>query len=268
MPIRLLALDLDGTLIDHTLRVTPRVQRALGAAMDAGVHVTLATGRSFAQTRHYAQQLGIVTPLICYQGALVQDPASEAVLFRCGVPVPLAREFVDLVRAQRWSLGVVTEEGLHAEHVTDGVRFFAGYGPIPEPVIEVPHLEAVLVDEPIKLIVVTAEEQAAAVNDELVAHFHGRLSIVRSFTCFVEGTNLAASKGQALAFLAQRLGVAQAETMAIGDRDNDADMVAWAGYGVAMGNASDAVKAGAAYVAPPLDQDGAAEAIERFVLGG
>ena len=107
MSIRLLALDLDGTLIDETLRISPRVQRALHRAIDAGVHVTLATGRPFSQTRHYAQQLGIAAPLICFQGALVQDPASEAILFRCGVPLPLAREFVDLARAQRWSLGVV-----------------------------------------------------------------------------------------------------------------------------------------------------------------
>lgn len=268
MPIRLLALDLDGTLIGDTLRVSPRVRRALRQAIDAGVHVTLATGRSFRQTRHYAQQLGIATPLICYQGALVQDPASEAVLFCCAVPVPLAREFVDLARAQRWSLGVVTDAGLHTERVTEGVRFFAEYGPIAEPVIEVPSLDAVLSDEPIKLIVVTAEERAGAVSDLLAAHFDGRLRIVRSFTCFVEGTNLAASKGQALAFLAQRLGVTQVETMAIGDHDNDADMVAWAGWGVAMGNASAAVKAAAAYVAPPLEEDGAAVAIERFVLEG
>jgi Cof subfamily protein (haloacid dehalogenase superfamily) len=266
MPIRLLALDLDGTLIDDTLRVSPRVQRTLRRAIDAGVHATLATGRSFAQTRHYAQQLGITAPLICYQGAVVQDPASEDVLFRCGVPLPEAREFVDLARARQWSLGVFLDRGLHAEQITEGVRFFAEYGPIAEPVTEVHSLDAVLTHEPIKLIVVTSEEEAAAVNEQLAVHFDGRLRIVRSFARFVEGTNMAASKGQALAFLAQRLGVAQAETMAIGDQNNDADMVAWAGCGVAMGNATADVKAGATYVAPPLEEDGAAEAIERFVL--
>jgi Cof subfamily protein (haloacid dehalogenase superfamily) len=266
MPIRLIALDLDGTVIDDTLRVSPRVRQALHRAMDAGVHVTLATGRSFTQTRYYAQQLGITTPLICYQGGLVQDPTSEAVLFRCGVPLPLAREFVNVARAQQWSLGVVTDAGLHAERVTEGVRFFAEFGPIPDAVIEVPDLGTVLTQEPVKVIVVTSEEEALAVRDLLAAHFDGRLRIVRSFPCFVEGTNLAASKGQALAFLAQRLGVAQSETMAIGDHDNDADMVAWAGFGVAMGDASAAVKAGATYVAPQLEEDGAAEAIERFVL--
>jgi hydroxymethylpyrimidine pyrophosphatase-like HAD family hydrolase len=102
----------------------------------------------------------------------------------------------------------------------------------------------------------------------LQARFAGRLCIVRSFPRFVEATNLAATKGQALKFLAHKLGVAQDETMAIGDNDNDADMVAWAGLGVAMGNASDAVRKVADYIAPHIGADGAAEAIDRFVLGG
>jgi len=113
---------------------------------------------------------------------------------------------------------------------------------------------------------VTEVKQAALVDDMLRTRFAGRLCVVRSFSRFVEGTNLAVSKGQALAFLAQMLGMSPAETMAIGDNDNDADMVAWAGLGVAMGNASAAVKAVARYVAPPIEEDGAAVAIERFIL--
>lgn len=77
---------------------------------------------------------------------------------------------------------------------------------------------------------------------------------------------MAASKGQALAFLARKLGVSQAETMAIGDQDNDVDMVAWAGLGIAMGNASAAVKAAANHVTATIAEDGAALAIERFIL--
>ncbi len=117
------------------------------------------------------------------------------------------------------------------------------------------------------LIVVDTPEQAAALDEELRARFAGRLRIVRSYRIFVEGNPLEASKGQGLARLAAHLSIPQQEVMAIGDQDNDADMVAWAGFGVAMGNGSPAVKAVADYVAPPVEEDGAAEAIERFVLG-
>ena len=82
----------------------------------------------------------------------------------------------------------------------------------------------------------------------------------------IEGNPLGVSKGDALRRLADHLGIAQGEVMAVGDQDNDATMIAWAGLGVAMGNGSPAVKAIADWVAPPLAEDGAAVAIERFVL--
>jgi tRNA threonylcarbamoyl adenosine modification protein (Sua5/YciO/YrdC/YwlC family) len=267
LPVRLLALDLDGTIIGDGVQVSPRVREALRRALDAGVRVTLASGRPFGQMRLLASDLGIHEPLICYQGAVVQDPGSAEVYFRRGVPLHLAREFVDFAHQRGWELCAFVDERLYVENVTPLVRFYAEYGPIKEELNPVGDLGAFLSRDPIKLIVVIDVEQAARVNDLLQERFAGRLRIVRSFDCFVEGTNLAASKGQALSFLAQKLGVAQAETMAIGDNDNDADMVAWAGLGVAMGNASPKVKAAAEYVAPPIEEDGAAEAIERFVLG-
>jgi len=216
--------------------------------------------------RLFADDLGIREPLICCQGAVVQNPGSNEVYFRSGVPLRLAQEFINVAHEHDWDVCLFVENRLYVESVTQLLRFYAEYGAIKEEVNPVGDLKAFLCREPIKLIVVTEEEQAVMVNDLLQERFAGRLRIVRSFACFVEATHLAASKGQALAFLAQKLGVSQAETMAIGDNDNDEDMVAWAGLGVAMGNASAAVKAAADYVAPSIEQDGAAEAIERFIL--
>jgi len=266
LSVRLLALDLDGTIVGDGTQISPRVRSALRKAIDAGVHVTLASGRPFHQTRLFANELGIHEPLICYQGAVVQDPDSEEVYFLRGVPLHLAQEFIDLAREHGWSLCLFLDGRLYVERVTPLVRFYAEYGPIQEELNPVGDLKAFLSREPIKLIVVTDAKQATMVNDLLRERFAGRLRIVRSFACFVEGTHPAASKGQALSFLAQKLGVTQAETMVIGDNDNDVDMVAWAGLGVAMGNASPAVKAVADYIAPTIEEDGAAEAIERFIL--
>jgi len=267
LPIRLLALDLDGTIIDDRMRASPRVQRALRLAQDAGVHVTLATGRFFHSTRAFANALGIHEPLICFQGALIQDPDTGEVYLRCGVPLDLAHEFIGFVHDHDWDLCLYIGDRLYAEKVTPSLRFYAEYSPIKEELSVVDDLRAFLSCAPTKILLVVEPEQAAAVSDVLRERFRGRLRIVRSHTCFVEATNLRASKGQALSFLAKRLGVTQAGTMAIGDNDNDADMVGWAGLGVAMGNASDAVRAVADYVAPSIDEDGAAEAIERFILG-
>jgi len=266
LAFRLLVLDLDGTIVDSRLQVSPRVRAALKKAIDAGVRVTLASGRPFHNMRPFANDLGIRDPVICYQGAVVQDPGSGEVYFHCGVPLHLAREFIDVVRGHGWDLCLFLDDRLYAERITPLVRYYAEYSPIKEQLNPVADLKALLSHEPTKLVVVSEAEQAAMVNDLLRVHFWGRLRIVRSFPRFVEGTSLAASKGQALSFLAEKLGVTQAETMAIGDNDNDTDMIAWAGLGVAMGNASAAVKAVAGYVAPSIEEDGAAEAIERFIL--
>jgi hydroxymethylpyrimidine pyrophosphatase-like HAD family hydrolase len=155
---------------------------------------------------------------------------------------------------------------LYAEHITPLVRYYSDYAPIQEKVHTVADLKDVLGSGPTKIAVTVEAEQGPAVNDLLQKQFAGRLQIVRPFAYSVEATHLSASKGQALAFLASKLGIKQSETMAIGDHDNDTDMVAWAGLGVAMGNGSAAVKAAADYVAPPIEEEGAAQAIEHFVL--
>lgn len=267
MPVRLLALDLDGTIVDGHMQVSPRTRRALHAAILAQVHVTLASGRIFDSMRVFAEDLGIRESLICMQGALVQDPVSEQVLLRRGVPRELVREFVTFGREQDWDMGLYLGGTLYVERVTSNLCFYAEYGRAHETLHAVVDLCALLCEEPMKLVVVAeGPGQAAEINGLLQQRFAGRLGIVRSFARFIEGTHLCASKGRALSFLAERLGVAQADTMAIGDNDNDADMVAWAGFGVAMGNASAAVKVAARYVAPAIEQDGAAEAVERFVL--
>jgi Cof subfamily protein (haloacid dehalogenase superfamily) len=107
-------------------------------------------------------------------------------------------------------------------------------------------------------------------NDVLVARlrarFDGRLSVVRSHNLFAEVISLDASKGHALAFLARKYGVAQSETMAVGDSGNDVSMIRWASVGVAMDNATSDVKAAADWVAPSVTEDGLVAVIEKYVL--
>ena len=119
---------------------------------------------------------------------------------------------------------------------------------------------------PDKFIVIAEPEEADAIVPELRQRFAERLRIVRSHRNFVEGNPLDASKGQALACLAAHLGIPQSQTAAVGDNDNDADMVAWAGLGMAMGNAHPDLKAIADVILPPVEQDGAAVAIEKYIL--
>jgi Cof subfamily protein (haloacid dehalogenase superfamily) len=120
--------------------------------------------------------------------------------------------------------------------------------------------------DPVKFLVFVEPHEANHVEVELRQRFDGLMELTRSHAIIIEGNPLGVSKGDALRRLAAHLDVPQTEVMAVGDQDNDISMIAWAGVGVAMGNGSQAVKSAADWVAPPLSEDGAAVAIERFIL--
>jgi hypothetical protein len=122
------------------------------------------------------------------------------------------------------------------------------------------------VQEPDKFVFIAEQEDADDIQAMLSAHFEGQLVVVRSHHLFVEGNPPGVNKGAALAWLAEYLNVSQTQVMAIGDQGNDVTMIEWAGLGVAMGGADRAVQAVADWVAPPLSEDGAAVAVERFLI--
>lgn len=268
MSYRLLACDLDGTLMDDQLIISCRVRAALRAAQDRGVQVTLATGRSLASTRLYAQDLNIHLPLICYQGGLIADPLSGQVLRRISLARDLALEAVELAQARGWHLILYLGEGMYLQAFHHPREFY--HDMLGTDLYQVDDLAAVLgqadLGEPSKFILVAERPQADCIQAELAAHFDGRLLVVRSHRLFVEGNPLAGNKGGALAWLADYLEVPQEQVMAIGDQGNDASMIAWAGLGVAMGSGSLEAKEAADWIAPPLSADGAAVAIERFLF--
>jgi Cof subfamily protein (haloacid dehalogenase superfamily) len=266
MRIQLLATDLDGTLMGPSKVIPPRTYRSLHRAMDAGCWVSLATGRAFTTASFYARELDINAPLICYQGALIQDLRDGSVVYRATLPLEVARRVAAFTQARRLSVQVYLEDHQaytdRARPVVDTILDKTGRS-----LIEVGDMVAWLDRPPYKFLISERPEAMSDLVCELESEFAGSVHVTQSLDHLVEVTGLEASKGQALARLAAHLGVAQEATMAMGDHDNDASMIAWAGLGVAVGNASPAAKAVADVVAPPLEEEGAAWAIERYVLG-
>lgn len=264
--IELLALDVDGTLIGETLTIPNRVREAVARAQNRGVTVTLATGRMLEATAPFARELNVEAPLICYQGGLIQAPDAEQPLYRATMDRELVRE------ALAWR----AEHGWHAILYADGALFIAERRHpesfyrdlLGENIRWVDDLASVLDHhEPVKFLFIADSPEADQIEAALREHFEGRMEVVRSHANFVEGNPLGVSKGEALRRLAGHLDVPRSRVMAIGDQGNDVPMLTWAGVGVAMGNASPAAKAAADWIAPPFADDGAAVAIERFILG-
>jgi len=261
-PVRLLALDLDGTLIDHEQKFSPRVVRAIVQAQEQGIAVTLATGRSPLATRRFADILHISTPLICYQGGMIAE-ADGRVLHRIALDRNLAARVISLAQSHGWHVNLYQDGLLYLTEFRHPIEFYGGL--LNPSVQQVRDLYELLDHDPDKVLIV-AEGNGDEIYAEMRAHFDDQMQIVRSHELFIEAGPLGVDKAQGLAWLAEHLSVPQSQVMAVGDQDNDSPMVAWAGLGVAMGNGSASCKAVADWIAPPISDDGAAVAIERFVL--
>jgi len=264
--IKLVAMDLDDTLLRNDLTISPRVAAAIREAQRQGVRVTLATGRMPISARPYAEQLGLDLPAITYHGALIQQVLSGEVLFRRVLPKDLAATMVE----EFLTLGVHTQ--IYIKN-----RVFAQkrnpwsqqYSRLAAVAVEIKNLQEVLRTEPEgvdKILLMGEEQDLDALAPHLREKFGGKVHITKSKPMFLEVTESSVNKGVALAALAARFGITQAETMAIGDSFNDLEMIEYAGLGVAMGNARPEVKAKADIVTGTNQEDGVAQALERYVL--
>lgn len=246
--------------------ISPRVQDAVRRAVEKGVKFTIATGRAFDSALPFAQELGVNAPLICYQGGLIKDHLNGRVIHQQSLPLPLAQELIRFTQQRELHLNVYVDDGrAYVERMTPEARYYTGIAKAP--VYPVGDMLAFLDRDPVKLIIVLPEDEATEpLIAELGMLFADRVRFVRSYSRFVEGIPMGVSKGHALARLAEYLDLPVEETIGIGDNDNDLELVEQAGLGVAMGNASPAVKAAADYIAPSVDEEGMVEIIERFVL--
>lgn len=266
MTIRLVAMDLDDTLLRDDWTISPRVVKAIQKAQAQGVKMTIATGRMSISARPYAEQLGIDVPVITYHGAMIQQVLSGEILFRRVIPSALAAEIVEHVS----KLGIYGQVYLKDRVVTSQLNeWSAEYAKIASVHIEVADLSVLLSQEPegVEKILFIAEESVLDQLAPSLKQYYGeKVHLTKSKPHFLEITDCSVNKGVALAALAEHLGIIQEDVMAIGDSFNDLEMLLYAGTGVAMGNARPEIKEQANIVTVSNEEDGVAEAIERYVL--
>jgi Cof subfamily protein (haloacid dehalogenase superfamily) len=267
MPIRLIVTDLDGTLLTSDHVVSPFTEKTIRAALVRGVLFTVATGKTFPSTLEIINQFDIKSPAICGNGTHVFRPDGTP-LYENPIPRDCALEAVQMARARGFIPIASTGMGLLAEEWDEHVQNLVDHHE-PAPVI-VPDLLAALRSEykPSKLVLMHHDpEQVNAFQLELEHAFAGRAQVLRSgLITLVEILPIGVTKGTALSFILDYLGILPQETMAFGDNCNDLDMIRRAGVGVAMGHAPDDVLRGADYVTGTNDEDGVAHAIQKFVL--
>lgn len=279
MTIRLAVLDVDGTLLDPTGAVTSRVREAVNAAHDRGCLVTLASGRRLWAVRPIAEALGIKLPVILYNGSLVYDLAAERAL----MSAHLARGPSHLALRTVWEAGfqpVLYESPVYGERVYTGPEprdTAATTHYFNRPTVQPVRLSfnALLgVEEPLLLAAMGEEREVRALEYAMIERSVDCQTLVERQS-FVPGsrwwqldvTAPRTSKGEALRRLCELAGILPRETLAVGDGINDLGLIHAAGLGVAMGNAVDEVRRAAHVVVADNANHGAAEALERFVIG-
>jgi Cof subfamily protein (haloacid dehalogenase superfamily) len=263
--IRLVAIDVDLTLVGRDLKIGERTRAAVQAATEAGCVVTLTSGRMFRATVPFAEELGIGGPLITYDGALIKSVKTGEIICHRPVPLEQAREVAAYARREGLHLNVYVDDTLYVERYDDETASYTSHTKVEAVVVG--DLVAFMKRPPTKLLVVASEEEVERRLPEFKKHFGDRLHVVRSMPRYVEFTAESVSKGSALSILARYLGVRRDEVLAIGDSENDVPMLEFAGIGVAVRNAREEVKQAADYVAHGESGDGVVEAVSRFVLG-
>lgn len=266
---RLVAFDLDNTLIGPDLTYTPRVREAIARAQAKGVIVTIATGRGPSPTDQYAEQLNLTAPLVCFQGGIVYDHLARRTLHEQRLDPAVIPLVTRLAQERGWHLQFetprmiyLTRDEAHPAVLLELLKIspWTYVHDFCADLPETPHKFILSVHDPAEREALTAELR------EAMRALDAPITVVPSHPILVEGLPRGLSKATGLAWLAEHLRIRPEEVLAVGDNDNDAEMLRWAGCGVSMANGSPAALAAADWIAPPVSADGAAEALERFIL--
>ena len=270
LPIRLIALDIDGTIIGDDHDVAERTIKAVQAAMERDIAVSLVTGRMVSSAMRFARELGLTAPLVGYQGGLIRaipEPDSKRLgklLLHTPLRADVARQILTWTRARGLDPHVNHLERfiLRADdpRADDYSAFMGARAELVPDLIEA-------IDHPVtKILAVGEPPLPVEVAPAARAEFAGLADVTISHPRFLEFVAPGVSKGRAIRWLARRLRIPLGATLAIGDQWNDFEMIAEVGHGTAMPSAPAEVRAVARYVARPLEEDGAARMIEQLVL--
>lgn len=263
--IKLVALDVDGTLVGKDVQIPERTKAAIGRAREQGVAFAIVTGRMYQSSARYARELGLEgMPLVAYNGAMVREYPSGRLLSYEPVPVETCRALAAYCEAHGYHLQAYVNDELYVPDLGPRTQeYLAIAGVKAHPVgslflwLQEPSAKLLMIDDPARIPAIQAE-----VKDLLGL----TVSAAPSHPQFLEIVTAGVSKGKALAAVAESLGVARDEVMAVGDGMNDMAMLSWAGTSFAMAHAPEVLRKAATYVTTEGPGDGVAEALERMGL--
>ena len=260
--IKMVATDIDGTILKWSFQFSPKVKQCIRELDENGVKVVLVTGRMHCATVHIAQELGLHTPIVSYQGGLIKDETGKT-LYQKDLPKDYAIKVIDWARKNKIHLNLYLDDKLYVEQDNEIVKEYTDGRFIDYTVCP---FDSLKIENVNKLLAIDLKDPDKVTGwVEELSEKYPELYIVKSTPYFCEVGNKEAKKSTGVEFLANMWGIKKEEILTIGDQNNDIELLKAGGIKVAMGNASEELKEYADYVTDTVENDGFVKAIEKFV---
>lgn len=266
MKYKLMAVDVDGTLLDSRGNLTEETIKAVRLAVDKGLIFTISSGRPVQGVMSLTEKLGLDLPVITFNGAMIITAQTREILFEKKLSPCKAESIVRLGEEFGTTVAVWSENRLYVNRLNErALRYGKNAGVQP---IMFTDLHEVIKNGVLKVLWYDDVEVIEKYEREMGRYLSGGINFHTSQPYYLEFVDEGASKAIALEKLGEHFGIKREEIIAAGDGFNDLSMIEYAGLGVAMGNAKDEIKRKADYIAPTNDENGVAHVIYKFVLDG
>ncbi len=261
---RLIAADLDGTLLDDTYRVMPDLLSHINQSRSNGVELVVATGRLYPAALPFIRDLNVCLPVIASNGAVVKDPLTDETICQLPLPMDLAIQVLRFTNDYPVQRFVCVRDNFYTDAPEEASRKYSEALRITF-TRRIP-LETVITGDPTMIVIRGKEEEISVLTGKLRRHFGDKVYLANSKPFFIDINHPEASKGSALSNLCRRMGIDPGDVIAVGDGWNDLEMFKVAGMGIAVANAPDSLKEEADYVCDHPAYKGVIEVIKRFIL--
>jgi len=269
-PIRLVAIDLDDTLLNHEKKISNANQEALNEAQKQGVIISFVTGRTYITATRFAQALGLDVPIVTCQGGLIRTGLTHQTLFEAPLSVESTLAVSRVLENHNGMINVAIDDIFYADSESVIAERYRNFHRTPVRVVGpfsqwLPQQDAQTLGPIYKIIYQDDAHRIAQVVNDLQS-LDDLIQVTRSYPHILEIGPKGIHKGFAIQWLAEHYKLEKEQIMVIGDGGNDIDMFHAAGFSVCMGNGQDVAKVAADYIGLSNDQDGVADALYRFVL--
>ncbi len=266
MKYKLIAVDMDGTLINSKGTISEKNIASIKKAVEKGIVFTICTGRAIQGVELYNSVLNLDLPYITYNGAMILMGKSKEILYEQSLFPEDAREILELGKKFKTTMILWSDNKLYVNELNEKVSYYEKLSNVKSILIHKENKEEIITNGITKIIWYDDVEKIADYQSFLKDELSGKVNFCTSRPFFLEFFHKEVSKGIAVKKLGEHLGIKKEEMIAVGDGFNDFSMIEYVGMGVAMENAPEGIKEIANYVTLTNDEDGVAHVLEKFVI--